>query len=415
MPNIPLTIINLRSNKETAIATGQQFLNLSPDFQREYESWDDKLKTRFIETMLIGRTMNPIWTIANVEEKSEEVLDGMHRTRTALNFLSNKFRLCGKFFSDPSFVEKYDKKYFNDLDQDVQNKIRNYEFSFNQLDSSYRNDIKKLKDMYEILNRSSRTLNDYEFNKVIYNSFYNILHPYKENLNKFFKKSDKRGDIETEIIDLIVLSEELPNSWGSTNELRNNYLKTKLGETKNSVDSYIEENIQTINNKLDLYNKIIQRLFEENFFDEDKKNYNKNYVPYKFLLGRLVNKLNNIQNFNRYIGDILLDFTNEVINVDIQEELDCKSRNALFQRKLINLIDSIIDQNYNPKDKKNNRLFSDSQKKEKLIQQNYNCNICKKNIRNIRFEADHIKPWCQGGDTLLHNLQILCILCHQNK
>jgi hypothetical protein len=414
MPNIPLRILNLRSKKETAIAVGDQFLNLSPDFQREYEAWDDKLKTRFIETMLIGRSMNPIWTIANIVENTEEVLDGMHRTKTALNFLNNEFKLCGKFFSDSKF-DKYDKKFFQELDPDDQNKIRNYEFSFNQLDSSYRNDIKKLKDMYEILNRSSRTLNDYEFNKVIYNSYYTILQSHKECLNEFFKKSDKRGDIETEIIDLIVLSNELPTSWGSTSDLRNNYLKNNLGESKDSVELYLTENMEIIKCKLELFNKIIQYLTEDNFFDEEKKIFNKNYIPYKFLLGRLVNKLTNYQNFNRYISDILLDFTIQVIHVDIQEELECKSRNALFQRKLINLIDYIIDSNYDPKDRKNRRLFNDSEKKDKLEIQNYNCNICKKNLRNIRYEADHIKPWCQGGDTLPNNLQILCIQCHQNK
>jgi hypothetical protein len=41
--------------------------------------------------MLIGRAMNPIWTVYNDEEDSEEVLDGMHRLTTALSFLNNEF------------------------------------------------------------------------------------------------------------------------------------------------------------------------------------------------------------------------------------------------------------------------------------------------------------------------------------
>ena len=75
MSSIPLSIINLRTNKEIAITTNQVFINKNPDFQREYEAWDDKLKTRFIETILIGRAMNPIWTILNPADNSEEVLD----------------------------------------------------------------------------------------------------------------------------------------------------------------------------------------------------------------------------------------------------------------------------------------------------------------------------------------------------
>jgi len=63
MTSLNLSIINIRINKETADATQQTYINKHPDFQREYEAWDDKLKTRFVETMLLGRAMNPIWTI----------------------------------------------------------------------------------------------------------------------------------------------------------------------------------------------------------------------------------------------------------------------------------------------------------------------------------------------------------------
>jgi uncharacterized protein with ParB-like and HNH nuclease domain len=93
MCSIPLSVINLRINKETAIAANQTYINKNPDFQREYEAWDDKLKKRFIETILIGRYMNPIWTIFNLEENSEEVLDGMLRLTTALDYFNDKFKL----------------------------------------------------------------------------------------------------------------------------------------------------------------------------------------------------------------------------------------------------------------------------------------------------------------------------------
>ena len=132
MCSIPLSIINLRSNKETAFASQQIYINKNPDFQREYEAWDDKLKTRFIETILIGRAMNPIWTILNPENNSEEVLDGMHRLTTALDYLNNKFKLNSKLFTDETRGQMYDKKSFNELSPDDQQKIRNYNFIFNQ-------------------------------------------------------------------------------------------------------------------------------------------------------------------------------------------------------------------------------------------------------------------------------------------
>ena len=91
MENISLSIINLRTNKEIANAAGQIYLNKSPDFQRDYEAWNDKLRTRFVESIILNRATNPIWILLNDDENSEEILDGMHRITTALAFFNNDF------------------------------------------------------------------------------------------------------------------------------------------------------------------------------------------------------------------------------------------------------------------------------------------------------------------------------------
>ena len=195
MSRITLSIINLRTKKETALAVQQTYIDLQPHWQREYEAWDNKLKTRLIESILIKRSMNPIWTILNPEDESHGVLDGMHRLKTALGFLENNFTLHSKYFTELS--DTYDKKSFDDLSTGDKSKIREYEFTFNLLNESYYTNANKRRDMYEILNRSSKTLNDYEFNKVIYYKFYNIITPYKGQFKQFLNKKDKRGEIES--------------------------------------------------------------------------------------------------------------------------------------------------------------------------------------------------------------------------
>ena len=413
--NLNLSTIHLRINKESAIATNQIFINKNPDFQREYESWDDKLKTRFIETMLIGRAMNPIWTIFNPDENSEEILDGMHRITTAIDFLNNIFKLNSKFLTNDKFI-KYDKCKFKDLELGDQQKIRNYNFTFNNLDSSYRTDVNKRRDMYEILNRSSKTLNDYEFNKVLYNPFYNIISKYKESFKRFLNKKDSRGQLENEIIDFIILSDEMPSSWSSINSYKNEFLEKKVGTTEEEVNSFLTTNTEQIIDKLNFIEKILNRLLEEKLFSEDKRTFNSNFIPYKFFICRLCYKLQNISLFNRHIIDLIKTFKVKVLETeDILKIFKCKTRNAQFQKKLIQYIDEIIDKEYDKSDPLNRRIFDKKMIQNKLKEQNNKCKLCSKNLSNCKYEADHIIPWSQKGKTSFCNLQILCVQCHLKK
>lgn len=413
MTSIPLSIIYLRTNKETAIATNQTFINKNPDFQREYDAWDDNMKTRFIETIIIGRAMNPIWTILNTEENSEEVLDGMHRLTTALDFLNNKFKLNSKYFTDEKRGEIYDKKFFKELSYDDQHKIRNYNFTFNQLDSSYRTDVNKRRDQYEILNRSSKTLNDYEFNKVLYGPFFDIFSIFKKEIHPlFFNNEDKRGEIETQIIDILVLSDELPNSWSSINTLREMYYEKKLGNTQQSVDLYLQNNMEDIKERICFMKKVIVCLKDNTFFSLDKKTFRKLYLPYRFIISRLMYKFNkDISLFYRHIMDIMTQLKQSILEVDLQSILDCKSRNAVFQKKLIQLIDITIHTSFEANKEK--RLFSKTDIRRKLEEQNNACNTCK--LKKEKYEGDHIISWSKGGKTNYENLQVLCKDCHHKK
>jgi hypothetical protein len=416
MENISLSIINLRTNKEIATAAGQIYLNKSPDFQRDYEAWNDKLRTRFIESIILNRATNPIWILLNDDENSEEILDGMHRITTALAFFNNDFCIHANHLMSLD-KEKYNKKFYKDLNHDDMAKVRNYNFVFNKLDSSYRKDKNKLRDMYEILNRSSISLSDYEFNKVIMRPFYDIISKHKEALIKtdfFHSVKDTRGNVDANIIEMIALSYQTPSSWTSIASLTNDWIKKSIGETYEDVNSFVEENADIIDNKLKLMVKIISDFYQKGSFSSSKSVFKTLCLPYKFVVSRCCFLIKDYSLFNRLSQTINEKFNQEIFVDDLPDRLECNSRNAEFQRKLIKKIDEIINTELNKEG--NTRRFSKTVILEKLREQNHMCPKCNTLIKEgDKYEGDHILSWTAGGPTLPENLQVLHTRCHQLK
>jgi len=54
------------------------------------------------------------------------------------------------------------------------------------------------------------------------------------------------------------------------------------------------------------------------------------------------------------------------------------------------------------------RSFTDKQKREAYERQKGVCPVCKKKWKIEEMEADHIKPWHEGGKTTAENCQMLC-------
>ncbi len=61
------------------------------------------------------------------------------------------------------------------------------------------------------------------------------------------------------------------------------------------------------------------------------------------------------------------------------------------------------------------RAFDDNTKREVYENQNGICKICGEHFEIEQMEADHIKPWCQGGHTVKENCQMLCKKCNREK
>lgn len=407
--SIHIGMINLQTNKERARELRMPFINLAPFFQRQYEAWTEKLKTRLIESILLNRAMNPIWTVENTAEECMDVLDGMHRLKTGLSYYDNEFSIGDSLSCLP---DTYKGKFFNDLSEEDKNKIRNYKFTFNHLDSSYRDDRNKLMEMYEILNASSKPLNDHELHKPIYKPFYDIL---EVNHSRWFKTplftKDKitRGDLYKLLTNVLAFSEErLPSSFSSLNDVGTKWEDANLGDSANSVDTYVRIHGGTCRDRLERIKKYMDRFIQESLFPIE------DHLITFMLVTRSVALIKNAAILSRHSDGLVKAFKEQIIDVNIQELLECPARNAVFQKKLVAKIDELIRAEIGEAEEP--RLFTKQVIEETLKKQAGLCALCNTQItKQQKFEGDHIQPWGQMGRTIPENCQVVHQKCHKRK
>ncbi|MCM1175474.1 MAG: DUF262 domain-containing protein [Blautia sp.] len=101
---------------------------LETGIQRKQDQWDRKKKSLLILSAIQGIIIPGIFAKEITKEKNDyawEILDGKQRLTVLNSFLNNKFRL------DKSYPEEYAAKTFSELDEEVQNTIKNTELTIN--------------------------------------------------------------------------------------------------------------------------------------------------------------------------------------------------------------------------------------------------------------------------------------------
>jgi Protein of unknown function DUF262 len=93
-------------------------LDLAPDFQRKGGIWNDRTKSRLIESILI-RIPLPAFYLDATDEDKWIVIDGLQRLTTLKMFISDKsLKLCGL-----EFLVQLDGKNFDELPRNLQRRI----------------------------------------------------------------------------------------------------------------------------------------------------------------------------------------------------------------------------------------------------------------------------------------------------
>ncbi|NEO53285.1 MAG: DUF262 domain-containing protein [Okeania sp. SIO3B5] len=95
----------------------EKALDLAPDFQRHSDIWNDEVKSRLIESIII-RIPLPAFYIDGTDEDNWLVVDGLQRLSALKKFVGNNLQLTGL-----EYLDELNGKTYQELDRKYQRRI----------------------------------------------------------------------------------------------------------------------------------------------------------------------------------------------------------------------------------------------------------------------------------------------------
>ncbi|MFT4929288.1 MAG: hypothetical protein ACI8WB_005419 [Phenylobacterium sp.] len=132
---------------------------LAPVFQRN-DVWDDKQRAEFIESVLMGIPIPPIYLFED-ETGTRQVVDGRQRITTFKGFIGGEFKL-----EKLTILAQHNGKKFSQLAPLLQGKIEDYQLNTYVIQPPTPESMKF--NIFERVNRSSTQLNKQEIRHALY-------------------------------------------------------------------------------------------------------------------------------------------------------------------------------------------------------------------------------------------------------
>ena len=140
------------------IAHGE--IELAPDFQRMAGVWDDKRKSRLIESLLL-RIPIPVFYVAADKDDRWSVVDGLQRTSTIYDFIEDKFSLRRL-----EYLTKLNGQTFSNLPRPMQRRIRETELIINVIEPGTPQEV--MFNIFRRINTGGVTLNGQEIRNALH-------------------------------------------------------------------------------------------------------------------------------------------------------------------------------------------------------------------------------------------------------
>ena len=328
-------------------------LNIRPAFQREFV-YKDNQRNAVMETVINGFPLNVMYW-ADDGNGNYELLDGQQRTLSICQYVNGVFSLNGRF-------------YYN-LTAPEQEQILDYKLMIYICNG---NDKEKL-DWFKIINIAGVQLKDQELRNAVYTG------KWLSDAKRYFSKNG-------------CVAYHSANKYVNGEVNRQDYLETALkwicDKEKRSIEEYMAIH-QHDTHATPLWSNFQATIeWVKNVFPEYRK-------EMKGLdWGRLYNSYRD--------KEIDPQLTEKRIS-ELMRDDEITKRSGIYEYVLSG-------------DEKhlNLRAFTENQKRLAYERQNGLCMKCvmehrpKLHYTIDEMEADHVKPWSQGGKTDMDNCQLLC-------
>ena len=135
-------------------------IDLTPDFQRISGIWDPKRKSRLIESIML-RIPIPVFYVAESNEETWSVVDGVQRTSTIYDFFKEKFALSGL-----EYLAQLNNCRFSDLPRKMQRRISETQLVINIIESGTPEEV--MFNIFKRINTGGIRLNGQEIRHALH-------------------------------------------------------------------------------------------------------------------------------------------------------------------------------------------------------------------------------------------------------
>ncbi len=345
------------SQEEGVVAYGGK-LDVRPKYQREFV-YKDKQRDAVIDTVLKGFPLNVMYW-AKKDDGTFEVLDGQQRTISICQYLNHDFSV------------KYDGsiKYIDNWEQDIRQKILDYELMVYICEGA---DTEKL-EWFKTINIAGEKLSDQELRNAVYSGTW--LTQAKRYFSRIGCPAMKVGEkvVNAEVIRQGLLEKALAWIALTQDTTIENYMATHQHEDECSeLWSHYQTVIEWVQMTFTKYRKEMKSVdWGELWVDYHDEHYDTTAL--------------------------------EVEIATLMADDDVTKKAGVYKYVLTR------DERW-----LSIRSFRAADKRSAFERQKGECPICHKTYKIDEMEADHIKPWSQGGHTTPDNCQCLCKSCNRTK